>query len=59
MMSRIFNIVCAVCCVVSGVSIAQDWYAGKPADWFVWTSAIYGSVLVLLWCVRDAIRGDW
>lgn len=58
MSARIWNIIAALCCICSGVRIAPDWYVGDTADWFVWSAAIYACVVVTLWSVRDAIRGE-
>lgn len=57
--ARVCNIALALACVCNIIDIAHNWYAGNPADWFVWSSAIYAGVVVFGWCVRDAIRGVW
>lgn len=58
-MARTWNILLAICCLYNGGHIACDWYAGNPADWFVWTNAIFACVILFLWCVADAVRGEW
>jgi hypothetical protein len=57
--ARVWNTALAFAYVVQGICIAHNWYAGVPADWFVWSAAIYACAVLSVWCVRDAIRGEW
>jgi hypothetical protein len=58
-MARTWNIFMAILFACNGLRFTHDWYVGNPAEWFVWFNAIFACVIMFLWCVSDAIRGEW
>jgi hypothetical protein len=50
---KVWHSVCIFACFGVAIETGAEWYHGKPADWFVWSAAIYAMIMLGLESIRS------